>query len=198
MGDDPLGVSESALYDRDRSQAAFDSAIHASSEATASALKGCDIDYVCMPISVASLATFGGIRYGVNDARRLGRVADIGKLVRGTGRPRPAVGTNPWVVVATTPMFIYADLSVASAGVTSDGFDDSAAELEREAAAGSVRADVSSGAAAALHRTAVGSGRHAAHDGRGQLLEALALQGGNTFVPHSSNTYVHRTSDHGV
>lgn len=143
-----------------RTDVEFRDAITASSGDTAAAVSGCDIDHVCVPLSVKSLKNgFGYVKYSANEARRLARVDDIAKLAAAAGRPRHAPGSSPWVVVATSPVFVFAYLA------------------EKRSSG--------SGAAAAgggLQRV-VGD----VPDARGAFLAALSAISGNTFLVHATN-----------
>jgi hypothetical protein len=148
--------------------ALFESHILATREATMQAFEGCDVDHVCMSISVrSSLAGFGLFRFSASEAQRLGRVKDIGKIARAAGRRSPA-GANPWVVLATSPAFVFADLSCSD--------DDDVVEAALAGPAAVPPGDVST--QPRLLR--------ATHDHRGRLLRALSAQGGNTFQVHST------------
>jgi hypothetical protein len=136
----------------------FDADMMASRDATAAAVEGCDIDHVCMPISVkSSLQGFNYFRFSVNEARRNGRVSDIARLASNAGRQRHASTDNPWVVLATSPVFVFADLRPAA------GRD----------------LDLGSPFRVVDHT--------ASTDGRAVFLRALAAQAGNTFLVHSTS-----------
>lgn len=152
----------------------FTAAMLGAAEATSAALDGFDVDHVCVSISTTSLPSCASVfRYSASEARRLGRVDQIAKLARAAGRSRRGSGVNPWVVVATSPVFVFADMSVA----WEDDVEDA---LHRGGDASAV--PLSHGAPSQAFHAGVGSWQ----DGRGRFLEALAAQGRNTFQVHST------------